>query len=165
MQTTNTRRGFTLIELLVVVLIIALLAAVALPQYRKAVDKSRYAAMMAAVDAIKQSEELYYLENGTYTQDTAELNADIPSNCTLRSSTSYNCKTFIVYINDLGDVYGLRNKEPKLTYVMGYDNYSSVWRGKRLCGIGHSSQKDRAKEICLSFGGEQHPSYSSFFLL
>ena len=75
-------RGFTLIELLVVVLIIGILASVALPQYEKAVMKSRYSNLMATVNALAKAEEVYYMETGNYTNDFEAL-AITPGSCTL----------------------------------------------------------------------------------
>ena len=57
-------KGFTLIELLVVVLIIVILAAVAVPQYQKAVKKARLTSALVTVDALKKALSLYVLENG-----------------------------------------------------------------------------------------------------
>lgn len=65
--------GFTLIELLVVVLIIGILASVALPQYKKAVDKTRLMKLISMTKSVVQAEEAYYLANAEYTQDWDSL--------------------------------------------------------------------------------------------
>ena len=74
----NKSRAFTLIELLVVVLIIGILAAIALPQYQKAVAKSRATEAMMMLQAIRQAEEVYYLANGSYTNDLHNLDIAVP---------------------------------------------------------------------------------------
>ena len=70
-------KGFTLLELLVVVLIIGVLAAVALPQYRMSVAKSKYATMKHLVDALVKAEEVYYLGQGEYTNKIEKLDINI----------------------------------------------------------------------------------------
>lgn len=77
------KRGFTLIELLVVVLIIGILASIALPQYQKAVEKSRAAEALILLKHLRQAGEVYILENGAPHNDAhvsfSEL-IDIPGN-------------------------------------------------------------------------------------
>lgn len=79
MHQRNTRRGFTLIELLVVVLIIAILAAVALPQYNKVVRKSKAVEVSTALEALDKAQAAYYLENGDYNGfSPSTLNVQMP---------------------------------------------------------------------------------------
>ena len=158
--------AFTLIELLVVVLIIGILAAVAIPQYQTAVDKSRFMSFLPLLRSIKDSQERYFMANGNYTLDTGNLDIQIPANCQKKGQTNmlscgedwildnvgaYNTAVGFVRVvycpglaQDSSYLACYENRTADLNYF--YDRYAEDTKnaGKINCSAGNK----RGKKLC-----------------
>lgn len=61
----NVQKGFTLIELMIVVAIIAILAAIAIPQYQNYITKSQFSESQTIADGLKTPVVEYFNQTGT----------------------------------------------------------------------------------------------------
>ena len=72
-------RGFTLLELLMVVIIIAILASIALPQYIRATEKARAAEALQILGAIRTSQSRYKAQSSTSVYASSIVDIDFES--------------------------------------------------------------------------------------
>ena len=153
MKNNNSKRAFTLIELLVVVLIIGILSAIALPQYRKAVDKSRMAEAMGMVQSLHKAQEALYLATNAYSADMALLSIDIPADSIGSGNAAYPFKYYYSCAVDSCKAIANSKDLPTFEYHHDFDsNNAGLFRGKFWCQILDGGKNDKAKKYCASMG-------------
>ena len=77
MQRITRLRGFTLVELMVVIVIVAVMAAVAVPLYTNYVKDARRSEAANGLASVATAQQTYYQRNGAYSAALASLNVDL----------------------------------------------------------------------------------------
>ena len=120
-----------------VVLIIGILAAIAVPQYQKAVLKARASEALVQGKALLDAEKAYVLSNGAMTMDLDALDVTLPENF------RWECAAGYCSYKRLG---------PHIRYEI--NNYFDRNRPALWCLAG--SGKAQEKQICASQGEFHH---------
>ena len=135
--------GFTLMELLVVILIIGILAAVALPQYNKAVAKTEAVKLLHVIKTAETAMNAYMLENAGVDKEffvsgswgdvdnVTDLSIDLP----LTEELKQNYEWYIDIMGD-GDVKEvlITNEDISMgtDFTGGYCD-GHTFKGKAMC--------------------------------
>ncbi len=157
-------RAFTLIELLVVVLIIGILSAIALPQYKIAVERARATEALVLLKSLKEAQDVYELSNFTRTISSLEnLDVDIPGTDTDpivgRKNVSFRqLKNFQVGVLGGVNPHAFRVSNGKLLYTLAYygtvydENENALPSGHYFCHVENGGDSNYIS-VCKSLGG------------
>lgn len=146
----RNKQGFTLIELLVVVLIIGVLAAMALPQYRVAVGMSRASTMYAFMRGVDQAQQAFYMANNRYATTFDSLSVGIPPGFTKadeKTITKGRMRCWIMTEHGNAEISIKCNEGITGVVLEKYhnQNYYMCWA---------STNNELNKQICRSLSGK-----------
>jgi prepilin-type N-terminal cleavage/methylation domain-containing protein len=108
-QLEKNNEGFTLIELLVAVIIIGILAAIAMPNFLRQVQRATQSEAQSYLGSVLRTQQTYRLEHGEFATAVNQLQVRIPD-----ETENYS------YTIDGEDNEGTAEANPKDTKLKGY---------------------------------------------
>ena len=133
------KKGFTLIELVIAVLIIGVIAAIAVPMYFKAVEKSRASESINLLGTIAKAEQRHKLQSQEYTDQVEDLDITLKNYTDDTAASGSNFDTeFFDFTLGTQNAQSAR-KEGDYTISINYDT------NEITCDPSDNS-------ICIAFG-------------
>ena len=157
----NNNKGFTLIELLVVVLIIGILAAMAMPSYFKAMERSRMTEAVTLLANIAQAQQRKYMQINSYAKnysglDVAPKGATGGEYCTkgtLAKSACGNGNGFLVSLEQTNTTLNKGNAVAKRVGPGTLQYQYNLVRYYNGEGTQCNAENKNGAELCMDFCG------------
>lgn len=163
-------QGFTLIELLVVVLIIGILAAIALPQYQTAVERSRSTEALTQMAAVSEALQRYHAQHENFPDSNKfnKLDVEIPVVSSSNGTNTYGGKNFTLTFTKNSSakatIEALRSRSThsyKLTTVVEENATNGTYSTKRTCTVVTANDAE-AQSYCNAIAGGADKASSGF---
>lgn len=168
MNFKKNKKGFTLMELVVVVLLIGILSAIALPQYQRALERSRVSEALTMLGNISTAERMCYMQSDVFSPNFADLMLKIPVKPKAGDDASnYSVGTGQAFEYDITDcadqeckIKATRTTGKYEIHLDGLDNEGSA--GTRSC---HSDDSFGIKICRIVCGANPMPDSGGFCVM
>lgn len=142
-------KAFTLVEMLAVVLIIGVLAAIMVPKYRFAIEKTHAAERMQLAADIYRAQQQYYLAVGGYASSWDSLDETF-TRCPSDDKANYSCNLKNA-INQVAVMFKFApSGENKYNFYVSLYDYGGTKKGAITCE-GNGAEDSLSHKICEAF--------------
>lgn len=155
MNFLKLKKGFTLAEMLVVVLILGILAGIALPQYKIAVEKSRAQQAIITIESVANAQELYYFYNGKYTTEFSDLDIEVEENIQGWTFELYNTSA----MKKVQAKHSSLQNDLLIVHYYKHPGTTSVYPGRTYCYA--KAGNKFADKLCRSLAAKEGYANSS----